>query len=102
MARFRRGYLKELHFYVYECMEQMNLLGWEVRLTDDLPESRDANASIWITDNYRTAKLYLGEEWEARTAEEQRLSIAHELVHLVLHWMWVSVDHDLREESRSA
>jgi hypothetical protein len=80
-----------LETYVAACLPVLNLSNWKVTiLTDVAPEDRYAD--IEPNDQAQTANLRVGNLFWAQKAEEQRLTIVHELIHLHLCRLDQTVD----------
>jgi hypothetical protein len=72
-----------LEAYVAECMPLLHLDHWRVLvMTDVAPEDRYAD--IEPNDQAQTANLRVGNLFWSQKPDEQRLTIAHELIHLHL------------------
>ena len=72
-----------LEAYVEACLPMLHLTHWKITLIHDVaPEDRYAD--IEPNEQGRTANLRVGNLFWGQKPDEQRLTIAHELVHLHL------------------
>ena len=80
-----------LEAYVAACLPVLNLGNWKVTiLTDVAPEDRYAD--IEPNDQAQTASLRVGNLFWTQKADDQRLTIVHELLHLHLCRLDQTVD----------
>ena len=80
-----------LETYVAACLPVLNLANWKVTiLTDVAPEDRYAD--IEPNDQAQTASLRVGNLFWTQKADDQRLTIVHELLHLHLCRLDQTVD----------
>ena len=80
-----------LEAYVTACLPVLNLANWKVTiLTDVAPEDRYAD--IEPNDQAQTASLRVGNLFWTQKADDQRLTIVHELLHLHLCRLDQTVD----------
>ena len=80
-----------LEAYVAACLPILNLANWKVTiLTDVAPEDRYAD--IEPNDQAQTASLRVGNLFWTQKADDQRLTIVHELLHLHLCRLDQTVD----------
>ena len=67
--------------YIHRLQAELNLSQWRIWLARDLPPD-GATAMIEPSDGRYVAMLYLEEGWWARSAEDKRLDLTHEVLHL--------------------
>ncbi len=65
--------------------ELLGLKDWVIRLNEDEPEDPDALASVRFTYGRKLVVLFLSDRFLEDNPEEQRNTIAHELIHCHFH-----------------
>ena len=77
--------VEAIETYMARLLRELDLAHWRVYVAADLPPE-DCIAMIQPTDGRRIAMLYISEDWwTAKDAEEKRLSLLHEALHLTHH-----------------
>lgn len=70
--------------YIWTCQSALGLAEWDLRLKwDRRPDVDGADAQVRITKNRYLAALYFAEDFFEEPPEEQRITVCHELVHLM-------------------
>lgn len=77
---FGKDDIKAAARYVCEACELVGLRDWTVKVSAD-PAPPDCHASIDCTQGRKVAVVRFGDSFWALTAEEQRDTVAHELIH---------------------
>ena len=67
--------------YLRDLADRMGLRDWSLTIGDGPPRS-GAEASVYMPYAIRHGKVYLSEEFLDKPADEQRATLAHELLHL--------------------
>jgi hypothetical protein len=66
--------------YIRDIADRMALKDWTILLSDE-PADEESEATTFLTNGRKVAKVYLSSKWEGRTPEEQRHTVVHEMVH---------------------
>jgi len=88
----KRGELKRWAKYILWCAVELELRDWSLTIASGPCIEEDAIAQVKPVYGRKLATITLAPGFEYRTREEQRQTIAHELIHL--HW------HGAREVMR--
>jgi hypothetical protein len=62
--------------------EYLKLADWRVWLMSDPNADDDAIATVFPTQGRKRAQVWLERDWQPRSPEDKRHTIAHELIHL--------------------
>lgn len=77
--------MQQIESYARDLLQALELNFWRVYMAKDLPP-KDCLLMIEPTDGGRTAMLYVSEgRWDERDAEEKRVDLTHECLHLIHH-----------------
>jgi len=88
---------KALNLYIRSVADEMELRDWTIRLLDT-PAPTDALGHMTETYGRKVAEIQVCADFRERDAEEQRHTIAHELVHCHLASPTNMVLNDLEKE----
>jgi len=69
--------------WLKEAKRVMNLQDWIIKVSD-APSSQDSLAEIDVHSQRSEATIYLAWDFFKQTPDEQRATLSHELVHIVL------------------
>ena len=75
---------RHIEAYMCEILSALNLGQWRIGVAVDLPPE-GASLMISPVDGRRYATLYIAADWWQRDADEKRLDITHEALHLAHH-----------------
>lgn len=70
-----------LKAYVRRIADELSLRDWAFRIEFEPPENADALASIEPCEGRKLATLWVCKDFWDKSAEEQRHTIAHEMIH---------------------
>lgn len=79
----RQRALDAVRAYVRDLLPLLRLSHWEIEVQDQPPQNEQADANCWTSNNCYVAKLRFSDRHFAATASEQRVTVVHELLHIV-------------------
>jgi hypothetical protein len=77
--------------YVDEIKPIMRVSDWRIQVSDE-PAEPGNDAQMWFKQNQPSVTLRLCADFDARPRDEQRVIVAHELLHCHTHHPWETVN----------
>jgi hypothetical protein len=87
--------LRKIAKYIAVVANALGLRDWSLRLHDDEPDDKDAQASVATVYGRKIAHVNLGHGFSMLDPEEQRHVIVHELLHVLMDPTWTLVNQAL-------
>lgn len=88
-VKLTKKQLDALQAWIDEAQPIMGLQGWKITAAAEPPgvdaEDDDAYAGTYVFDNADTARIHLGDAFWEETVDEQRTTLAHEMVHIIVN-----------------
>jgi hypothetical protein len=86
-----------LREYVADAATRLGLGAWRIRIEQDAPEDPEDDASIHVPRSVVVSRILFGDSFFAQAPEEQRATVAHELLHLITAPVDAVIDYSLDE-----
>jgi hypothetical protein len=85
--------------YIWEVADQMGLRDWriDIGVEGNSPDTQVAGADHEWKEPYPHSQIRLAANWESQSAEDQRIGIVHELLHVMLIRITAVVEVDVKK-----